>query len=265
MAHFLRDEILTNLTIDEEALTQISHVFAARAATMPEELNPPPRHEPPNFFLTYIIRFDNKGHRVFSLEDLLNYFRQANYVERILFTLESRIAVQTNRNIGSFIELRFDEKEPNTCILAVSSDAGDWADASFAAIKEVLNKRKNWNRWARSAWTQLLIQISGVFVGFLVSLWAASKIAPSLSIENPFLISFFLVLLIFSNLWVYINQRLHVLVNLVFPNLKFYRPHRDKMHWLLQAIIGGIVVAIMLYIINQMFAYIGKILGSFIS
>jgi hypothetical protein len=41
MAHFLRDEILTNLTIDEEALTQISHVFAARAATMPEELNPP--------------------------------------------------------------------------------------------------------------------------------------------------------------------------------------------------------------------------------
>lgn len=265
MARFLRDEILTNLTIDEEALTQISQVFAARAATMPEELQPPPRHEPPNFFLTYIIRFDNKGYRIFSLEDLLNYFRQANYVERILFTLESRISVQNNRNIGSFMELRFDEKEPNTCILAVSSDGGDWVDASFSATKEVLDKQKNWNRWARSTWTHLLIQILGVFVGFLISLWAASKISPSLSIENAFLISFILVLLIFSNLWVYINQRLHALVNAVFPNLKFYRPHRDKMHWLFQAVVGGVVVAITLYIINQMFAYIGKILGSFIS
>jgi hypothetical protein len=49
--------------------------------------------------------------------------------------------------------------------------------------------------------TQLLIQILGVFVGFLISLWVASKISPSLSIENAFLISFFLVLLNFSNLW----------------------------------------------------------------
>jgi hypothetical protein len=37
------------------------------------------------------------------------------------------------------------------------------------------------------------------------------------------------------------------------------------MHWLLQALSGGIVVATALYIINQMFAYIGKILESFIS
>jgi hypothetical protein len=64
---------------------------------------------------------------------------------------------------------------------------------------------------------------------------------------------------------VYINQHLQLLVNVLFPNLKFYRPHRDKMHWLLQVIVGGVVVAITLYIINQMFEYIGKILESFSS
>jgi membrane-associated phospholipid phosphatase len=37
------------------------------------------------------------------------------------------------------------------------------------------------------------------------------------------------------------------------------------MHWLLQVIVGGVVVAITLYIINQMFEYIGKILESFSS
>lgn len=174
---------------------------------MPIEVQQP-NAQGPGYFLTYIIRFDNKGYRVFSLEELLDYFRQADYVERILVTLESRASLQSSRNSGSLMELRLDYLEPKTCFLTVTSDARDWVDSSFSAAKEILGRHENWNGWARSAWTHLVIQILGVFVGFLISLWAASKISPNLSIDNAFLISFFLVLLIFSSLWTYINQSL---------------------------------------------------------
>jgi hypothetical protein len=153
------------------------------------------------------------------------------------------------------MELRLDEKDPNLCFLMATSDDGDWVDSSFSAVQDVTSKCKNRNGVARSAWTHLVIQLVGLFLGFLVSLWAATQIAPGLAIENAFLISFLLALLIFSNLWSYVNQRLHALVNAVFPNLKLYRSNRDRMHWLLQTVIGGIVVAITLYLLNLLFSY----------
>lgn len=263
MAHFLRDELLKNLTIDEEALTQISRIFEARAATMPEVVHQADGKDP-DAFLTYIIRFDNKGYRVFALQSLVNHFTQASYVERILFTLESGASLRSGRSVGSLMELRLDEKDASASFLSVTADDGDWVDSSFSAVKEILVKCKNQNGWARSAWTHLTIQLVGVFIGFFLSLWAAAGIAPQLSIENAFAISFLLVLLVFSNLWTYINQRLHALVNFAFPNLKFYRPNRDKMHWLLQGVVLAIVGAVTLYVINLMFSYAGHILDSFV-
>jgi hypothetical protein len=96
MPHFLRDEYLKNLTVDEQTLSRISQVFYARGLNMPAD----PQHgeaQGPDRFLSYIIRFDNKGYRVFDLQSLLNYFRQANYVERIIFTVESLASVRSKR------------------------------------------------------------------------------------------------------------------------------------------------------------------------
>jgi hypothetical protein len=218
----------------------------------------------PDRFLSYIIRFDNKGYRVFDLDSLLNYFRQAHYVERIAFTLESVASIRTNRNIGSVMELQLDQRDPNRCLLMVTSDDKDWVDSSFSAVNDVISKCKNINGFARSPWTHLVIQLVGVLLGFVASLWVGTQIAPNLKIENAFLISFLLALLIFSNLWAYVNLRLQSLVNSTFPNLKLYRPKPDRMHWLMQAIIGGVVVAFTIYLLNLLFSYAGEILGSFI-
>ena len=64
MAHFLRDQLVTNVSITEENVRQICLVFADRARM----LNDKPIGIDENkdeALLYYIIRFDNKGYRVF--------------------------------------------------------------------------------------------------------------------------------------------------------------------------------------------------------
>ncbi len=183
----------------------------------------------------------------------------------MLFTLESDISLSTKRAVGSVMELRLDRGDPNLCIVSVSSDNSPWVDAYFRATEEVLSESKNRNAWIRNNWTALVIQFLGVVIGFFFSLWGGTKIAPYLSIENAFLISFFLALLLFSNLWVYLNKLLHVWLNREFPNIKFYRPDRDKKHWLTRSIIVTIVGAIILYVASWVFLYVGRIVGGFIS
>ncbi len=65
MARFLRDERPTNHTIDEEALIQIDAAFRSRIASMPEVAS---NNDDSYAVLFYIIRFDNKGYKVFSLQ-----------------------------------------------------------------------------------------------------------------------------------------------------------------------------------------------------
>lgn len=88
MAFYLRDQHVQNVSLDAEALTQVNCVFAERFAQLQADLNESMPQEKRAFF-TYIIRFDNKGYRVFSLDELMRYFNQAREVERIIFTVES--------------------------------------------------------------------------------------------------------------------------------------------------------------------------------
>lgn len=255
MAHCLRDEHVRNLSINADSLTQIDAVFADRAKTINDSL-PVGENSGKEAIVSYIIRFDNKGYRVFSLPELLRYFSLAKEVERILFTLESGESLRSNRQIGTYLELRLDEKDNNTCLLAVASDDKDWVDASFSAVQDALAKYKNRNGWARSAWTRFGVQIIGVSLGFILSLWAAAKISPNLAIENAFVFSFLFVLLIFSNTWTYLNQGALSGLNKLFPNMKFYRPNKERWHWLMQAAVGGIVVAIVLYVLGHAFSFL---------
>jgi hypothetical protein len=260
MAQFLRDEHISNLTIDRDALIQLALVFESRYNTIPIQLG-----KDEGKFYFYIIRFDNKGYRVFTVDTLLQYFDQAKVVERIIMTVETATSISSSRNIGAHLELRFDAIGQNLCYLSVTSDDSDWVDASFSAVHETLIKFKNKNRWARSAWMELLIQLGGVFLGFVLSIWAAVAISPKLKIENAFLISFLFALLIFSNTWLYFRNLLLQTVNKYFPNLKFYRPAKDRMHWLMQAIIGGITAAIIVYLLSLGFSLIGDFLGKITS
>jgi len=249
VAHYLRDERISNLSINADSLAQLSAVFADRAATLNANV-PEIDSGSDRAFLTYVIRFDNKGYRVFSLEDLLRYFQLAKEVERVLFTVETGESLRSNRQAGTYLELRLDENDPNTCFITVTSDDKDWVDASFAAVHDVLIKCKNMNGWTRTAWTHFGVQIVGVTLGFIFSLWAAAKIAPKLAIDNPFILSFLFVLLIFSNVWTYLNQRILWVLNTAFPNMKFYRPDKERLHWLMQALVGGIVFAIVMFVLR---------------
>jgi hypothetical protein len=102
----------------------------------------------------------------------------------------------------------------------------------------------------------------GVTLGFVLSLWAATKLAPKLSIENAFVFTFFFILLIFSNTWTYVNQLILRVVNLAFPNVKFLRRDKERLHWLLQAVIGGIAGAAVLFFLNQVFTLLLEMLGA---
>lgn len=263
MAHFLRDQMISNISVTEENLTQLSSLFLERVRTLNATILDSEILDK-TAILTFIIRFDNKGYRVYSIEDVLTYFRQAKSIERVLLTIETAESLRTNRAIGTVMELRFDGKDQSSSFL-VTSDDKDWVDASFSAVQETLSKYQNWNRWARSAWTIFGVQIVGVTLGFLLSIWAAAKIAPKLAIENAFIITFLFSLLIFSNTWTYLNQLVLRLIDAAFPNVKFFRRDKDRLHWLLQAIVGGIVGAAVLYVIGQAAAFLLELLSTLVS
>jgi hypothetical protein len=259
MAHFLRDQHVQNLAISDDSLTHINAVFVERFRHLQAELEKIGQQA----FLTYVIRFDNKGYRVFSLEELLNYFNQARVVERVIFSVESEKALNTNRIAGAFLELCLDAQDPSRCILASTSDNKDWAEASFASVHEAIAKFKTRNGIARTPWTNLLVQLLGVVVIFIVSLWIASRIAPNVKTENAFFLSFLFILLVFSNIWGYLNQLLLFQIGKLFPNIEFVRPAKAQLHWMLQTLIGSAAFVTVLYLLGAAASFLSKTLLGF--
>lgn len=261
MASYLRDQHVQNISVDPDAIFQVSKVFSDRFTQLQAELSPQGK----GAFFTYIIRFDNKGYRVFSLDELMIYFNQARQVERIIFTVESGDSITSSRNVGAYLELCLDTREPARCILITSSDHKDWTEASFAAVHEIIAKYKTKYGLARSPWSSLGVQIFGVAVGFIITLWLSFKIAPNLKVENPFIIAFLFIFLIFSNAWGYLNQAILVFIAKLFPNIEFIRPAKAKLHWLLQAIVGSAAFGIAVYFLGIAFSFLSNFLSNILS
>jgi len=264
MGRFLRDELIKNLTLDEDALALLGDTFQERATGYNVRFAGDDQSEKSKVHLFYIIRFDNKGYRLYQIEEVLKFYRQAKNVERIIYCLESFESLNSNRVIGTYMELRLDSKDENSCQFVVSSDDRDWVDSSFTGIRDIISKQTNNNAWIRNSWTPLLVQIFGVTAGFALSLWAGVKIAPHLAIESAFVFSFIFAFLLFSNVWTYLNQQIARFFNYCFPNVRFQRKGKDKLHWFLQVLVGGIFLALALYLLNELFSFIGKVLGEFI-
>ena len=201
MAQYLRDAEVSNLTIDSEAISQLFEEFERCQASMPENVQTQ-EDGSPSAWIWCIIRFDEKGYRVFNRDQLVSYFEKASKVERVIFALESVASIQSNRQGGSYMECRLEcVDSANLRYVVVSSENEDWVNASFTVVQESLRKCRNRNSLLRNPFVGLLIQLFGVIIGVVVSLWAATGMAPYLTIENAFLISFLIVLIIFSNLW----------------------------------------------------------------
>ena len=199
----------------------------------------------------FTIRFDGKGYRVFSQEELLAHFKQAKEVERIIFTLETGESIRTIRNIGVVIELKLDQNNPGNCSLLVTSDDQEMVNTAFFSFQEVLMNCKNKHGLVRTAWMELFVQIVGVAFGFIFSLWAAVKIAPK-------------IFIIFSNTWSYLNRLIHGFLNYIFPNVYFYRPDKHRVTWLMQIIVAAIIGAITLWILGLLSSYLIDIISGFV-
>ena len=265
MAKFLRDQYLKNVTVTEQTLDLINEFLEEREESTNQDLDNIGAHSDHKLLLNYIIRFDNRGYKLVDFSDVKKYYSQATEVERVIFTLDSTESVKTNRLYGTHFEIRLDSRDPNNTYIQVSSDDGDAVDSVFCGLIDIVSKFNNQNGKIRNTWSQLMVQVLGVAVGFTLSLIAALKTAPFFKFENSFVITFLFAFLIFSNAWGFINQQILRYIDFSFPNVKFTRQGKSTLHWLSQALVGGIVVAFTLLIIGSAFEWVGKVLSEYVS
>ncbi len=260
MGQFLRDQFVRNVDIDESALKNINDILGDATTTINAGENDPSKRG----ILFYVIRFDEKGYRFTNFSDVMKHYADARQVERVIFTVDSAPNRQSAGLTGVNADLRLEPADPNICRLMITADNQAWVDSTFCAISELLNQQKNSSWLVRTQWTGLLVQIFGVLLGFLLSLWAAVNIAPYLSIDNAFVVALFFTLLIYSNIWTYINTQIGRLINYTFPNVRFKRKGKDTIHWVIQAVIATILGACVLFLLGKLSELVGKLLSTFL-
>lgn len=265
MAKFLRDQYISNVTVSEELLQQIDDYLIEKQTTINTY------HEKSNgssdelILINYVIRFDNRGYKLTEFQDIKRIYSHAMKVERVIFTLESTFATQSNRQTGSWLELRFDANDQNSTYLQISSDESELVDSIFCGLIEIINKHKNLNGKIRNVFTELLIQLLGVGLGFVASLVLSLKIHPFVKIENSLIITFLFMFLVFSNTWGYINQQMLRFINILFPNIKFIRTGKSRWNWLWQALVGGLIVAFSLLVLNSILDWVITIMRNYVN
>lgn len=263
MGQYLRDQKLENLKIDEAALDALSAVFVARANAR----NAAVQNVPDQVVPYYILRFDEKGYRFTAFDDVKQHFTDAHKVERVLFVMESGADRQSAGLFGTRFDLKLDAKEANNCWLTVTSDDRQWMEDTFAAVADVLARyRSRASSVVRTQWTAGIIQLLGIFAGFIFSVWAASVIAPKLAMENAFAVTLLFAFLIYSNIWTYLLVQIGRIVDYFCPNIRFIRKDKEgKGNWLLRgAFIGLIVVPTSLWLVRQLFSLAAYVLNTYI-
>ncbi|MBN1354509.1 MAG: hypothetical protein JW994_07570 [Candidatus Omnitrophica bacterium] len=235
MSDFLRDVKLQNLELSEASLQQIYKDFKDIVDTA-NSSRPTPDDK---LFQFHIIRFDNKGFRLVSFDDVIKHYQDARTIERLFFYIYSGKFLKMNGINGTSIELALNVLAPDKCTLTVQDDNQAWVDAIFSKLKARLDKYHGKNYLIRNRVTGALIQLLGVFAGIIVSIWLGGKIASILTIQHPHIFGFFVVFLVFSNLWGYLYGAIGNLLDRMFPNITFM----DKVRW--RGFIQGIIYAVL--------------------
>ncbi|WP_172705490.1 hypothetical protein [Variovorax paradoxus] len=238
MAHYLRDKRIGSLTITEEDVRELCDIFFQRMNVVSATRDKP--NEPEIKGAHFVIRFDNRGYKAYSTDDVLTYWRQATKVERLVFATESFESLNSNRLRGTYVELKLDLADEQ-CWLVSSSDSKEWMDGSFTAIDEYLTKCKNKNRLIRTPWTPFAVYVLGQAVILALSLWLAVKIAPRLAVDSPVIIGFIILLFLYLPIWLFLHGQVMRWIALAFPNIKFHKQNRS-LHWFGQAMIGALVI-----------------------
>lgn len=226
MPNFLRDAVVGNLVVTDEALQQLNAVLAERVNAHNTEGTDADRR----LSLIYTVRFDGRGYRSFSAEEAWGYYVHASKVERVVVQAESLVGIQSNRVVGAHIEIRLDQDRTGTSHISVGGDSKDWVEATFGALEAWIARQRNLPTvLLRTQWTALAIQLLGILVGIVLCLWLATISGTYLrGVEYPRAIAFAFWFLVYGNLWGYLQQRALIGIGVLFPNVRF---SRKGDHW----------------------------------
>lgn len=256
MSKYLRDQIIKNLTLHREALERInSDLVEIRDAEI--RRNPASNENlDPAMLTSYLIRFDDKGFLVSEFDEFLRYFDDAKDVERVILSVHSFLNRRTNRQSGKRVELGFDLRNPNNNYILAEDDDKEWTDATFSKIRDRISRLGNRNWLFRNEWSVAVVQLLGVAIGFLGSLWLATKIRPFLNVENALLFGFIAVFLVFSNLWTVLFKWIIDFGDKVWPNIRFRRP--GEIHWLLRSLLEWAIFSLLAVIFARLLTAVGR-------
>ena len=209
---------------------------------------------------SYIIRFDNKGYRCYDFNSVRKHFQEAKNIQWLECFCDTLEFYRTNNSSGKSIHISIQTIENPRCYLCVQDDNDEWVEAIFSKMKEhlTLYKNKNWifNNWL----TPFIIQILGVVMVLFFGLWGSINLSPLLKMENAFAFTFIISFLFFSNIWTFIYMPILKFMNYVFPVISF--KEKNNPHWIIQTIIGAIIVGILLYNLSLLTTYFGQLLQS---
>lgn len=255
MSTYLRDRFLRNVSLNSDRLRSINQALLDIAQHANNGLE---ENDPKRVTLFYLIRFDSKGFLLTDFEALLEHHKNSKITERINFHLDSALSRRSNKQTGKSVDLRLDVLNKDNCTMTIQDDDASWTEATFCRIDEELERYTNRNYLIKNAWTPFIVQIVGVLAGFFLSLWAALRISPNLSIQYSFVVTFVLAFLIYSNIWAYLNQQILKFIDFLFPNVAL----KDSrgIHWLGQAFIGAVFVAAAFYLLDILFGFVGELL-----
>lgn len=256
MAQFLRDQQIRNYSITIDRIDELYTLFQKYALELQ-------RTGVEVTYFSCVIRFDGKGNRVWTLEDLKQSYRQAKQVERVIFMIETVDSLRTNRAVGPFMELRLDRVDQNG-FFTVTADTQTWVDGAFSAVGETLRKARAWYGFVRQGWVELVIQVTGVILVFLLSLATAKQLTPHISADNPLLFSFIFVFLLCANIWGYLQRAIHVAILQVFPNVDFIKEGREHLHWFPQGFVAALVSIVVTYAANGAANVLFRATGAFL-
>jgi hypothetical protein len=262
VAFFLRDKHVQSVEVDEARLRQFIQIFEGFLADKTAGMQP--LQAATEWFLSYIVRLDEKGYKVFSGNEVINLFTQADVVERVILSVDSKLSLNTNRQQGTWVELKLDAFTVNNSWLNVASENRTDVDAMYAVVDGALTSAKNRFGVARSAPARFAIQLVGVILCFVLSLWGASVISSRLAVQNAFPLAFLFVFVLFSNAWTFIQPWALRRIDRLFPNVYFKRASRERWTWLWQTLVASAIFAVLTALALVMFNYIAAALNPFI-
>lgn len=258
MANYSRRKLIDSLSISSGTLSELCDAFDNSFNNLKN------RYSNNNliFLVEYAIVFDGEERRCNKSSDLISIYNRAKKVESISLSIASK---NEQKEFVDYMSLFLDSKNNSRCLFSAYSDIHDWLDSCWFITSNIISKHRNKNYLIRTEFTNFLIQIVMVVFGFVLSLWAASKIEKNIAIDNSFEFSFLFIFIVFSNVWTYASRIILFILNFLFPNIKFFCGGKDDFHWTVKLLITTIVGAVFLYFANACVSFVSEIFSSMIN